>query len=109
MASLHRDVARVLRNRREQLAPAHAAGIADDVDARNARALHDVIADAGGLHARHLADVVAQPARDAELVVAVFVEEFQYARLQRLHHAATTTPDVRQRANGLRADSVPRL
>src|ERR671924_1705763 len=57
----------------DELAPAHPAGVADDVDARQPRALDDVVADARGLHARHLADVVAQAAGDAELLVAVVV------------------------------------
>src|SRR5690349_17484935 len=97
------------RDRRNQLAPAHAALVADDVDARNARTLDDVVAIRRGLDARHLADVAAQPAADAELVVVVLVEELEHARLQCLHHATATAADVRQAADRLGADAVPRL
>src|SRR5262245_53129736 len=87
------------RDGRNQLAPAHAALVADDVDARNPRALDDVVAVRRRLYARHLAHVAAQPAADAELVVVVLVEELEHARLQRLHHAATATAHVRQAAH----------
>src|SRR6187402_965716 len=53
-----------------QLAPAHAPGISHNVDARHTSALDDVVADSRGLDARHLADVIAQFAGDAQLVVA---------------------------------------
>src|SRR6185436_20928474 len=50
-----------------------------------------------------------QPATDADLVVAVLVEELEQARLQRLHHAAAATAHVRQGTDRLCADPMPRL
>src|SRR5262245_40031254 len=97
----HRGAAEIRGNRREQLAPADASLVADDVDAREARTLDDVVAVGRGFDAGHFADVAAQPAADADLVVIVFVEELEHPGLQRLYHAAAAAPDIRQAADGL--------
>src|SRR6187551_3145280 len=97
------------RDGRNELAPADAALVADDVDARDARTLDDVVAIGCRLDTRHLADITTQAAADAELVVVVLVEELEHARLQCLHHAATTTTHVGQAAHRLGADAVPRF
>src|SRR6185436_11718934 len=95
-------------DRRQQLTPPHAPLVADDVDAWDPGALDDVITLGRGLDARHVAHIATQLAANAELVVAVFVEELQNAGLQCLHDAAAATADVRQAAHRLRADAVPR-
>src|SRR5690349_4826368 len=107
--SFHSRGAEVRGNRGHQLVPVHSALASDDVDSRQPGAFHDVVANSRGLDAGHLAHVADQLARDAELVVAVFIEESQYARLQRLHYAAAAAAHVRQAAHRLRADAMPRF
>src|SRR6187399_666025 len=96
-------------NRGQQRVPVDTPRAADDIDARYARSLDDVVTDAGRLDARHLADVAHQFAGDAQFLVAVIVEESQYAGLQCLHHTAAATTDVGEAGYRLRADSMPRL
>src|SRR5256885_14075949 len=75
-ASFRGDASEVgARDRRHELAPVDPAGIADDVDARDACAFHDVVADTGGVVPGHLANINAGPGRDFEPVVAVFFAE----------------------------------
>src|SRR6186713_1319944 len=92
---IHCCAAKLCRgNRGQQRVPVDTPRAADDIDAWYARSLDDVVADAGGLDPRHLADVADQLAGDAQFLVAVIVEESQYAGLQRLHHAPAAAAHV---------------
>src|SRR5258706_14058931 len=73
---------------RHQLAPGHAAGVADDINARYAAALDHVVGAAALVDAAHQAHVITQLAAQADALIAEIVKETQEAVLQGAAEAA---------------------
>src|SRR5437763_2670690 len=97
LSSTDNDVLRVHAsgNLAHELCPVDTSCIADDIDARQAASLDQVVACPRRLEPAHQADFVAQLAADADTVVVKLIEELQHAGLQRSGHAATSAPDAR--------------